>query len=61
MHDHSHAHDHEHAHAHAHDRISAGPAAASDASLLRLSAIARVGGGAVIVGLLWLCVFWAMR
>ena len=52
---------HDHPHFYRHAQASAAPAGAAEASLLRMSAAARVGGGAVLVALLWLCVLWAMR
>jgi hypothetical protein len=55
-HDHGRHDDHHHHHAgHAH------PPAALRASILRLSAPQRLGVAAVVIALLWLAAFWAMR
>jgi hypothetical protein len=57
-HDHSHPHEPGHVHAH--------PARAADVSpagfsLLRLSAVERVGGAALIAALIWSGVWWALH
>jgi hypothetical protein len=41
-----------------HDRQA--PAAAPSFSLLRLSALARLGGALVVIAALWATVFWAL-
>ena len=47
-------------HHHHHHPDEAHPAAAVAPSLLRLSAIERLAGAAVVVALLWGAVFWAI-
>jgi len=56
-HDHSHAHHQEHE---GHDHPAHGPRPALRWSLLRISAGQRLGGAAALLGLLWLCVRWAL-
>jgi hypothetical protein len=53
-HAHTHHHGHSHGHAHRH-RVPMTPAF----SLLRLSAVERIGAAATLVVLLWGAVFWA--
>jgi len=47
-------------HHHHHHPDEAHPAAAVAPSLLRLSAIERLAGAAVVIALLWGAVFWAI-
>ncbi len=55
-HTHSHHDDHHHHHpGHAH------PPAALQASILRLSASQRLGVAAIVILVLWIAAFWAMR
>ncbi|MDE2361909.1 MAG: hypothetical protein KGM42_04455 [Hyphomicrobiales bacterium] len=55
---HSHDHDHGgHGHGHAHDPNLVVPAF----SLLRLSAIDRLAGAALVSALVWAGVWWSMR
>ncbi len=56
-HDHSHA---RHQHHKGHDHPAHGPRPGLRWSLLRLSAGQRLGGAAALLGLLWLCVRWAL-
>jgi hypothetical protein len=54
-----HAHAHHHGHSHGHDhthRVAMKP----PFSLLRMSAVERIGAAAVLVVLLWGAVFWAV-
>jgi hypothetical protein len=59
MSDHSHRH---HAHSHHHHHPDQGhPPAAVHASILRLSALQRLGFAAALIALVWAAVFWATR
>jgi len=51
---------HPHAHAHPHPHAHAGGATAPF-SLLRLSALSRLSGVSIVIGVLWAGVYWAMR
>ncbi|MEN9709549.1 MAG: hypothetical protein RIQ68_1957 [Pseudomonadota bacterium] len=57
-HDHHHAHEDHHGDHHGHQ--AHGPRPALRWSLLRVSAGQRLGGAAALLGLLWLCVRWAL-
>lgn len=56
-HDHSHDDHHDHG---GHEHRTHGTRPALRWSLLRISAGHRLGGAAVLLGLLWLCVRWAL-
>jgi hypothetical protein len=59
MNDHSHHH-HDHPHHHHHpDHLH--PPAAVHPSILRLSALQRLGFAAALMALVWAAVFWATR
>ena len=67
QHSHDHRHDHEHGHAHGeaggdHHGQAHDPAAvvAPGLSLLRMSALDRLLGAALLSGLIWLGVKWAV-
>lgn len=47
-----------HAHAHAHAHAGGAP---TPFSLLRLSALSRLSGVSIVIGVLWAGVYWAMR
>ncbi len=49
---------HDHQHAHGHHAVHPRPALRW--SLLRISAGQRLGGAVALLGLLWLCVRWAL-
>jgi len=54
--------DHDHyGHHHHHDPGHAHPPAGVAPSILRLSALERLGVAAGLIALLWAAVFWAMR
>jgi hypothetical protein len=54
---HDHGHGHSHEHGHAHDPSLIRP---PGFSLLRLSALARLGGALALSAVLWLGVWWAL-
>ena len=60
-HEHKHHHEHSHHHHHHHEAGHAHPPAQVQASILRLSALHRLGFVAVLIALLWAAAFWAMR
>ena len=53
-------HDH-HGHHHHHDPAHAHPPARVAPSILRLSALERLGVAATLIALLWAATFWALR
>ncbi len=53
-------HDHHHPYKEHHEPHARGPRPALRWSLLRISAGQRLGGAAGLLGLLWLCVHWAL-
>jgi hypothetical protein len=56
MNDHGHHHPHRHNHSgHVHPPASVHP------SILRLSALQRLGFAVVLIALIWAAAFWAMR
>jgi len=58
MPDHTHNHPHHHHHHHA---GHVHPPATVHPSILRLSALERLAASAVVIAILWVVVFWAMR
>ena len=60
MSDHHHGH-HDHGHHHHHHEGHAHPPATVHASILRMSALERLGFAAGLIALLWIAAFWAMR
>ena len=52
--------DHHHDHGHHHEG-HAHPPATAHPSILRMSALERLGLAAGLIALLWLAAFWAMR
>jgi hypothetical protein len=56
-----HDHDHGHAHAHPHGSASPHPAQAAPWSILRMTAVARLGAAAAVSAALWAVVWLSMR
>lgn len=54
------SHDHHHRHAHRHGAQHRRVAVAVPMSLLRLSALQRLGGAGGLIAAIWLGVFWAL-
>jgi hypothetical protein len=52
---------HHHGHHHHHHDGDMHPPATARASILRMSALERVGFAAGLIALLWAAAFWAMR
>jgi cobalt-zinc-cadmium efflux system protein len=62
MTDHHHHDGHHHGHHHHHHGPGhAHPPATARPSILRMSALQRLGFAAALIALLWACAFWAMR
>jgi hypothetical protein len=61
MSDHHHHGDHHVRHHHHHDPGHAHPPATVRPSILRMSALHRLGFAAALIALLWAAAFWAMR
>jgi hypothetical protein len=57
---HHHPHDHGHSHGHPHQHPAAAPSAPRWQGLLTAGVAPRLAGAAVLLGLLWLGVLWAM-
>jgi hypothetical protein len=57
MSDHSHSHSHHHHHhtGHVHPPVSIHP------SILRISAVQRVGFAAVLIAVIWAAAFWTIK
>jgi hypothetical protein len=57
---HQHTHDHAHANAHVHAPGERHPHAEVSPSLLRFSALERIGIALMLTAILWAAVFWAI-
>jgi hypothetical protein len=57
----SHPHGHDHAHVHSHGPASPHPAQAAPWSILRMTAVSRIGAALAVSAVLWFVVWLAMK